>query len=65
LSALVDVQDTEFFGERVEPRAQVRVIEPWPAVQNNYGKSVFPDLRDELAVTVGQLDGQLSAVFSS
>ena len=34
LSALVDIEDSELLGERVEPGAQVRVVEPRPTMED-------------------------------
>src|SRR5205085_5790705 len=53
LAALVDVEQAELVPERVEPRAEHRVVEPRPAVEDDE-REAAPDLLDEHAVAVGE-----------
>ena len=65
LSALVDVEDAELLAERVEPRAQVLVVEPRPAVKHHEGEPLITHRFHEKRVSVRELDVQLFASFQS
>src|SRR5215207_4430561 len=65
LTALVHVEDAELLAERVEPRAQVGVVEPRTAVEQYEGEPLIPHRFHEKRVSVRELDVQLFASFQS
>lgn len=60
LAPLVDIQDAEILGERVEPRPEVRVVEPGASVEDDQRRA-GAQLLDEQSVSVGKLGVQRSS----
>jgi hypothetical protein len=64
LAALVDVEDAEVVGKRIEIGPELRVIHAGPAVEHDQREPV-PELLDRHAVAVAQRDEHARSLCAS